>query len=761
MAKRLVIVESPAKARTVGRFLGGDYVVEASIGHIRDLPQNRLGVDVTDAFRPRYVVPEKKKSVVKKLKAEAKEAEEVYLATDPDREGEAISWHLTEALGLQKLKTHPTIRRVEFHEITREAIESAFSHPREINMRLVDAQQARRILDRLVGYSLSPLLRKKITKKGLSAGRVQSVAVKLVVDREREIEKFDQVEYWSLKAELAKQRGRSKKPFVATLHQVDGEKADLKSGGQTNEIVARLEGGRFVVAEVRKREVQRNPAAPFTTSTLQQEASRKLGYTAKRTMAVAQQLYEGVQVGSEGQVGLITYMRTDSTNIAVSAQEAALKFIGEKFGQPYVPPKPRVYKKKSKGAQEAHEAIRPTLVTREPEVIKGDLSADQYKLYRLVWQRFVASQMAAAVMDSTSVDILGSTASADGVVSDGVVSDGVVSDGVVSDGAAADGANGAARGYLFRASGSTVKFAGFMAVYVEGKDEGEPSEEEEEGNRSLPVLEQGEPLDLVRLLPEQHFTQPPPRFTEATLVKTLEEYGIGRPSTYAPTLSTIQDRGYVERSGRQLSPTPIGVIVNDLLVAHFPAIVDVGFTAQMEEKLDDIANQSAEWVDTLTAFYGPFVETLHSAEVNMPEVVLKPEPTGEFCEKCGKELVIKFGRYGKFIACSGYPACRNAKSFMVKVGAKCPKCGGEMVEKKTRRKRIFYSCGEYPKCDFAVWNRPLPQAEQPCKSCGGLLVEAGRGEAKCNSCGEVFERVVPAEGATATATGEAPAGGLT
>jgi len=709
VAKKLVIVESPAKARTVGRFLGKDYAVEASVGHIRDLPQNRLGVDVEDNFRPRYVVPEKKKEVVKRLKAEAKEAEEVYLATDPDREGEAISWHLTEALGLGH-KNDGAVRRVEFHEITREAIEHAFANPRQINMQLVDAQQARRILDRLVGYKLSPLLRRKITKKGLSAGRVQSVAVKLVVDREREIERFVQDEYWTLKAELAKQKGRSRRPFLATLHQIGGEKVDLKNGEQAHAVEAELAGAAYVVGEVRKREVQRNPAAPFTTSTLQQEASRKLGFTAKRTMAVAQQLYEGVQLGAEGAIGLITYMRTDSTNVAASAQEQALQYIAGKFGQEYVPPKPRVFKTKSKGAQEAHEAIRCTSVVREPESIKADLSADQYKLYRLIWQRFVASQMAAAVMDSTSVDVLAHPA--------------------------ADGG----RTYLFRASGSTVKFPGFMAVYTEGKDEGEPTAEEEEENKSLPPLEQGETLDLVRLLPEQHFTQPPPRYTEATLVKALEEYGIGRPSTYAPTLSTIQDRGYVERVGRQLQPTPIGIIVNDLLVAHFPEIVDLGFTAQMEEQLDGIARQEAEWVGVLNAFYGPFQETLRAAEVEMPEVVLKPEPTGEYCEKCGRELVIKFGRFGKFIACSGYPLCRNAKSFMVKVGTKCPKCGGEMVEKKTRRKRLFYSCAEYPKCEFAVWNRPLPQAEQPCKSCGGLLVEASHGQARCNDCGEITQR---------------------
>jgi DNA topoisomerase I len=724
VAKKLVIVESPAKARTVGRFLGKEYVVEASIGHIRDLPMNRLGVDVDDNFRPRYVVPEKKKDVVKKLKALAKEAGEIFLATDPDREGEAISWHLTEAL---KLGDGQHVQRVEFHEITKEAIQSAFAHPREIDRSLVDAQQARRILDRLVGYKLSPLLRQKVTKKGLSAGRVQSVAVKFVVDREREIEAFDQVEYWTLKAEIAKLKGRSKKPFLATLNQIDAEKIDLKDGETTRRIETDLEGARFVVDEVRKREIQRNPAAPFTTSTLQQEASRKLGFSAKRTMAIAQQLYEGVQVAGEGSVGLITYMRTDSTNIATSAQQQALEFIAGKYGSEYAPPKPRVFKTKSKGAQEAHEAIRPTSVLREPDAIKDDLAADQYRLYRLVWQRFVSSQMAAAVLDSTSVDVSAYPSSSDGVQP---------------------------KRYLFRASGSVTKFAGFMAVYTEGKDEGDPTAVEED-NKTLPALDQGEELGLAALHSEQHFTQPPPRYTEATLVKALEENGIGRPSTYAPTLSTIQDRGYVERAGKQLQPTFIGLIVNDLLVAHFPDIVDVGFTAQMEEQLDNIASEHTDWVQVLSAFYGPFIETLRRAEVEMPEVALKPEPTGEFCEKCGSELVIKYGRFGKFIACSGYPACRNAKSLMIKVGTNCPKCGGEIVEKKTRRKRLFYSCSNYPACDFAAWSRPLPQAEQPCKECGGLLVEGARGQAKCNSCGATSPRVEAPEATEAVPAGVA------
>ena len=704
MAKKLVIVESPAKARTVGKFLGSGYAVKASIGHIRDLPQNRFGVDLDNDFAPRYVVPEKKKAVVKDLKEEAKAAEEVYLATDPDREGEAISWHLVQALNLNKTN-HKPVHRVEFHEITKEAIDEAFGKPRAIDENLVSAQQARRILDRVVGYKLSPLLRRKITKKGLSAGRVQSVAVRLVVERERLIRAFVPQEYWSIEAELAKQESgkRKAKPqtFRATLHQVSGEKIEIRGGEEAARIHSELENSRYVVADVRKKEVQRNPAPPFTTSTMQQEASRKLGFTAKRTMAVAQQLYEGVVLGEEGSVGLITYMRTDSTNLAAAAVQQIRDFIGQRFGQAFVPAAPRTYKTKSKGAQEAHEAVRPTGVTRDPESIKQNLSPDQHRLYRLVWQRAVACQMASAVMDTTSVDVKAGRTAGD-------------------------------MRYLFRATGSTVKFPGFTLVYTEGRDEGEAAEEEE--RRSLPELVAGEGLNLLKLLPEQHFTQPQPRYTEATLVKSLEEYGIGRPSTYAPTLSTIQDRGYVERIDKRLQATELGFIVNDLLVRHFPEVVDVGFTASMEEELDEIAQGEREWVPVLREFYVPFAETLAKADLEMERVELVPEPAGEDCEKCGRPMVIKFGRYGKFIACPGYPQCRNAKSFAVKIGVRCPECGAEMVEKKTRRKRIFYSCAAYPKCSFSVWNRPLPT---PCASCGGMLTLAGKKGVQCVKCGEV------------------------
>ena len=718
MAKKLVIVESPTKARTVGRFLGRNYVVEASIGHIRDLPANRLGVDVEHGFTPRYVVPEKKKDVVKKLRSQVKEVEDIYLATDPDREGEAISWHLAEALNL---KDPSRIHRVEFHEITRDAIKRAFASPRAINMRLVEAQQARRILDRLVGYSLSPLLRRKISKRGLSAGRVQSVAVRLIVDREREIEGFVPQEYWTIDVELSKEKesGRARpRTFLAKLAQIEGSKPDLGDEAAAMRVVAGLNQSTFEVADVRQRDVSRHPAAPFTTSTLQQEASRKLGFSAKRTMAVAQQLYEGVSITGEGNVGLITYMRTDSTNVATSAQAEAIAYIRRVYGAEYAPSTPNVYKTKSKGAQEAHEAVRPTSIERTPDALKGQLTQDQARLYRLIWQRMLASQMESAVYDSVTVDV-------------------------------AAGPTSSKRPYLLRATGSTVKFKGFTVVYTEGNDEGD---DEQDREKPLPPLVAGESLRRGDVKPEQHFTQPPPRYTDATLVKALEENGVGRPSTYAPTLATIQDRGYVERSGRQLRPTELGKLVTDLLAEHFPDVVDVGFTAEMEEKLDEIANDGAPWVGILSAFYGPFEETLRQADRHMPEVSIEPEPAGEVCDKCGQPMVIKLGRFGKFIACSNYPTCRNTKSFLVKTGARCPNCGeGELVEKRTRRGRLFYSCSQYPACDFASWQRPLPT---PCPKCGGLLVEAGRNEAKCNQCGVIVPREgVSPETSVAVATG--------
>jgi DNA topoisomerase-1 len=725
LTKKLVIVESPAKSRTVGRFLGSGYVVKPSIGHIRDLPSNRMGVNVEQDFEPRYVIPEKKKEVVRALRAEAKEADEIFLATDPDREGEAISWHLRAALN-HAIKKKP-VHRVVFHEITKGAIDEAFANAREIDLALVDAQQARRILDRLVGYTLSPLLRRKMSRNHLSAGRVQSVAVRLVVEREREIDAFVPVEYWSIEAELGKQTAkRAKKDiFRADLVQVRGEKFECHAGDLARQLKSDLERSTYAVAEVRKKEQQRNPAPPFITSTLQQEASRKIGFTAKRTMAVAQGLYEGLEVGEEGNVGLITYMRTDSTNIAEVAQQEARRYITEKYGADSYPGTPRVFKGKAKGAQEAHEAIRPTSVFRDPQKIKEYLAPEQFKLYDLIWKRFVASQMAAAVMDTTSVDIRADTIP-----------------------------NNAQPEFLFRATGSVVKFPGFMIVYTEGRDESEAAEAaDEEGKKLLPPLANLEPLDLLDLLPEQHFTQPPPRFTEATLIRALEEAGIGRPSTYAPTLSTIQDRGYVERiEGRRLKPTEIGFITNDLLVKHFPEIVDVGFTAGMEAQLDDIASGQRQWVPMMRAFYDPFKGMLDRAEIEMEPVTVPVETTDIVCEKCGALMVIKRGRFGRFLACPAFPKCRNARSITVGTGVPCPECKqGELVEKKTRRKRIFYSCGRFPDCKFAVWNRPVAA---PCPNCGGLLTESTKkdgGKYVCHTCGSVLEELpalpAPLEGA--------------
>ena len=704
MAKNLVIVESPTKARTVGRFLGRDFLVEASVGHIRDLPANRLGVDIEHGFAPRYVIPAKKKDIVKKLKLQAKEAQDVYLATDPDREGEAISWHLAEALNL---KDPSHVHRVEFHEITRDAIKRAFKTPRAINRGLVDAQQARRILDRLVGYSLSPLLRRKISKRGLSAGRVQSVAVRLVVDRERVIENFVRKEYWTIEAELVKDRstGRTKpRPFTAALVQIDGQKADVTDRQAAEAIVEELLHSIYDASDVREREIQRYPSAPFTTSTLQQEASRKLGFSAKRTMAVAQQLYEGISLAREGSVGLITYMRTDSTNVAAAAQAEILDYIRASYGAEFVPSAPRVYKAKAKGAQEAHEAIRPTDSRRTAETLKGQLTLDQSRLYKLIWQRMLASQMTNAVYDNVTVDVTA-------------------------------GRPNASQSYLLRATGSTIRFKGFTVVYTEGRDDGETDEELQ---RPLPPVAIGDRLRANTISPTQHFTQPPARYTDATLVKALEENGIGRPSTYAPTLSTIQERGYVERLGRQLKPTELGRVVTDLLTSHFPDIVDVRFTAGMEEKLDSVANDEETWVGLLEGFYPPFEATLKIADREIEQVLFEPELAGEDCDKCGKPMLIKHGRFGKFIACSNYPACKNAKSIMVKLGISCPRCGqGDLVEKRTRSKRLFFSCSRYPECDFATWQKPLAQ---PCPKCGGVLTEFGRDEAKCMACADVVKR---------------------
>jgi DNA topoisomerase-1 len=707
---RLVIVESPAKARTVGRFLGRDYSVVASVGHVRDLPANRMGVDVENDFEPRYVVPVKKKGIVRELRQEAKRASAVYLATDPDREGEAISWHLVHALG-RAIGRQP-VHRVEFHEITRPAVEHAFAHPRQIDMQRVDAQQARRVLDRLVGYSLSPLLREKMERKRLSAGRVQSVALRLVVEREREIEAFEPLEYWSLQAELAR-RTEGRPSFLARLHRLHGQEVDLKNRAETMALVAALESALWLVTRVKRGTRRRRPSPPYTTSTLQQEASRRLGFTARRTMAVAQQLYQGIALGGEGEVGLITYMRTDSVNVAAAAQQEARAYVVERFGAEFVPEKPPFYKTRTKGAQEAHEAIRPTSVRRIPRSVKKYLSRDQYRLYDLIWQRFVASQMSPAVFDTMTVDVA------------------AVPQAMLEAGQAPE-AQIRRPDYLFRAAGSRLRFRGFLAVYRAAADE-DVSPDEAAG-ASLPPLEEREPLDLLRLLPEQHFTQPPPRYNEASLIRALEELGIGRPSTYAPTMTTLQERHYVARVNGRLHPTQLGFTVTDLLVAHFPEVLDVGFTARMEEDLDRVAVGDLEWRPMIRDFYAAFYQTLQRARAEMPTIPRPPdEPTGELCPQCGGQLLFKTGRFGRFVGCGNYPQCRFSKPIPVP-GVVCPQCGGEIYERRARRgRRVFYGCANYPECDFTIWNRPIAP---PCPACGGMLAEAGKGVARCLACGE-------------------------
>ena len=674
MARSLVVVESPTKARTLKKLLDGRYDVMASMGHVKDLPRSQLGVDVEHAFAPKYLVPKGKGPIIKELKSAAKKASTVYLATDPDREGEAISWHLSNILG----PVNDKIKRIEFHEVTRDAVRRALQHPREIDTSLVNAQQARRILDRLVGYKLSPLLWRKV-RGGLSAGRVQSVAVRLIVEREREIEAFVPQEYWSIMARLIQQGGTvpqvADASFLAKLIGKGSDKIAIGNEAEAKTLVAELERLPYVVGEVRRRDQQRNPAAPFTTSTLQQEANRKLGYSAARTMVVAQQLYEGLDVGPEGTVGLITYMRTDSVNIAESAQQQAREYISATYGADYVPEKPRRYASR-RGAQEAHEAIRPTSVQRAPDAVRQYLKADQYKVYKLIWERFVSSQMASAVMDTLAVDIT-------------------------------------AGPYLFRATGSRVKFPGFLRVYLEGRD----SDDEETPEGWLPDLTPNEKLRLLGLDPQQHFTQPPPRYTEATLVRALEERGIGRPSTYAPIIETIKHRGYVELEDRRLYPTDLGMLVNALLVEHFPNVVDVEFTARMEENLDKVEEGAEDWVGLLAGFYGPFADELTKAEHEIQEVEITPEEIGEPCPRCGKPLVKRRGRYGEFIACSGYPECSYTRP--VGIGVRCPADGGEVVERRTRKGRVFYGCANYPNCTYVSWDRPTGRM---CPTCGSMLV---------------------------------------
>ncbi|MED0959487.1 DNA topoisomerase I [Bacillus cereus] len=670
MSDYLVIVESPSKAKTIEKYLGKKYKVVASMGHVRDLPKSQMGIEVKNNFTPKYITIRGKGPVLKDLKSAAKKAKKVYLAADPDREGEAIAWHLANTLNVDV----ESDCRVVFNEITKDAIKESFKYPRAINMDLVDAQQARRILDRLVGYNISPLLWKKV-KKGLSAGRVQSVAVRLIIEREKEIQNFEPEEFWTIKTEFVK----GKDTFEASFYGVDGEKVQLTNEEQVNEIIEKMKDNAFSVENVTRKERKRNPALPFTTSSLQQEAARKLNMRAKKTMMLAQQLYEGIDLGKQGTVGLITYMRTDSTRISETAQTEARNYITEAFGAEYIGTEKKKETKKSK-AQDAHEAIRPTSVMRKPEELKSFLSRDQLRLYKLIWERFVASQMASAIMDTVTAKLINNNVQ-------------------------------------FRASGSVVKFPGFMKVYVESKDDGA-----EEKDKMLPPLEVGETVFSKDIEPKQHFTQPPPRYTEARLVRTLEELGIGRPSTYVPTLETIQKRGYVALDNKRFVPTELGGIVIELILEFFPEIINIEFTANMEQSLDEVEEGNANWVKIVDDFYVGFEPRLEKAEKEMREVEIKDEPAGEDCELCGHPMVFKMGKYGKFMACSNFPDCRNTKPIVKEIGVTCPKCEeGQIIERRSnKKKRLFYGCGTYPECDFVSWDKPIGRK---CPKCEGMLVE--------------------------------------
>lgn len=729
----LVIVESPTKAKTISRFLGKDFVIKSSFGHLRDLPQKEMGIDIEHNFTPHYVVPRKNQKTVTDLKKSAAKAKLIYFASDEDREGEAISWHLAQIL---KPKPEQT-RRIAFHEITKDAILHALDNPRKIDLNMVDAQQARRVLDRLVGYELSPFLWRKVAK-GLSAGRVQSVAVRLIVEREREIQKFVPQEYWSIDGEFEKEKGKEK--FLAKLNKINDKVLDkfaIKSKTEADKILKELDGRTYRVENVEEKETKRTPPPPFTTSTLQQDANRRLGFSAKQTMVLAQQLYEGAELGSEGSIGLITYMRTDSVNLAEKFISESRAHLEKSFRKKYLSPAPRRFATKSKIAQEAHEAIRPTDASRDPESVRPYLDDHQYKLYNLIWRRAMASQMADAALISTGVDIAAEK-------------------------------SGAKNLYTFRANGLTIKFEGFLKVYGTSQE------------NILPVFKIKEPLELLKLDPAQHFTEPPARYSDASIVKSLEEYGIGRPSTYAPTISTIIDRGYVERiEARRLKPTEIAFMVNDLLVAHFPNIVDYKFTATMEDSLDEIAEGKKEWVPVIKEFYGPFKENLDQKYKEIDKKELTEEATKEICDKCGSPMVIKMGRYGKFLACSGFPKCRNIKSLakegetlepettseicdkcgapmiikhgrfgkflscskypecknmkplLKSTGVTCSECGkGEIVERRSKRGRTFYSCNRYPDCKFALWSKPTGEK---CPKCGSLLVYGKGDTVVCSS----------------------------
>lgn len=670
MADSLVIVESPAKAKTIGKYLGKKYIVKASMGHVIDLPKSQLGVDIEEGFSPKYITIRGKGDILKDLKDARKKVKHVYLAADPDREGEAIAWHLAKALDLDETDKC----RVVFNEITKDAIKDAFKHPRSLDMNLIDAQQARRVLDRLVGYKISPLLWKKV-KKGLSAGRVQSVALKLIIDREKEIKDFNAEEYWSV-ALILDSHGET---FEAKFHGYNAKKTELNSREDVDQLLESIEGEQIKIAEIKKSERKRNPSPPFITSSLQQEAARKLNFRASKTMSIAQQLYEGIDMGKEGTTGLITYMRTDSTRVANSAQEETREYIINTYGKEYVSNE-QVKSKKAKNAQDAHEAVRPTSVLRTPTDLKKYLSKDQLKLYRLIWERFVASQMAPALLDTMTVDIKIGKKNA-----------------------------------VFRANGSKVKFPGFIKVYVEGSDDNKENNED----KILPDLVENEILKLVKIDPEQHFTQPPPRYTEARLVKTMEEKGIGRPSTYAPTLETIQKRGYVKLEQKKFVPTELGEIITTIMEEFFSEIVNVEFTARLEDNLDKIEDGAVEWVAVLQEFYNNFEKNLKVAEEEMQKIEIKDEVSDEICEHCGRPMVYKMGRYGKFLACSGFPECRNTKPIVKKIEIECPKCKGDIVERRGKKK-LFYGCINYPECDFISFDKPITR---PCPKCHGLMVE--------------------------------------
>jgi len=673
---KLVIVESPAKAKTIKKYLGGGYEVIASMGHVRDLPKSKLGVDVENHFEPQYIPMRGKEKVVRELKTAAKKADTVYLATDPDREGEAISWHLAHLLNLDVEKAN----RITFNEITKTGVTYGMAHPRQINLDLVNAQQARRILDRIVGYKLSPLLWKKI-KRGLSAGRVQSVALRLVVDRENEIRVFQPEEYWTIDAKVVGKGSR--KQFAARFYGKDGVKMDLHNRQEVDQVLAAVQDKDFIVTNVKKGVRKKSPAPPFTTSTLQQEASRKLGFQAYRTMKAAQELYEGVEVEGMGAVGLITYMRTDSLRISAEAQQQAAEYIGGRDGKNYLPATPKVYKSKG-NAQDAHEAIRPSMPDLSPDKVKDSLTADQYKLYKLIWERFIASQMAPALLDTVNVDILADT-------------------------------------YNFKASGYSVKFEGFTVLYEESKDEAE----EESG--MLPPIQKDDVLKVRSIDPAQHYTQPPARYTEASLIKALEENGIGRPSTYAPTISVILQREYVEREQKALKPTYLGEVVNQLMSDNFKNIVDVNFTAKMEKDLDKVEEGRQDWVKTLDSFYKDFAKTLEKAQKELDDGVkikLPEEETDEVCELCGRKMVVKSGRFGKFLACPGFPECKNTKKIVKKTDGVCPRCGGRILVKRSKNGKTFYGCEKYPQCEFVTWDEPVSAT---CPKCGAsLLRKKGR-----------------------------------